>query len=115
MQAKYIKKTQAEFSNMTYGQTYTILSIEADDYRIVNDRLDPCLYDPSHFEIVDTDEPNFWISETGEDGERYAGPKQWVKAGFFEDYHDRIESVVFQFWKDCETLYGITLYTLKPI
>ena len=93
---------------MTAGKEYTVIGIEADTYRIINDLNDPCLYEPLQCEIVDPTEPNFWVSELGEDGERYAYPLAWNRVGFFEDYHDRIQSVVDQFWQDCKRLYGIT-------
>ena len=47
---------------------------------------DPVLYDPACFRIVDPQEPEFWVCEIGEDGERYCYPPEWSEVGFFEDY-----------------------------
>ncbi|WP_444884612.1 hypothetical protein [Microbulbifer sp. PSTR4-B] len=93
---------------MTTGKEYIVLGIECDDYRIINDNNDPCLYEPSSFEVIDPTEPEFWVKEYGEDGERYAYPIEWNEAGFFEDYHDNNNSVVSKFWQDCKKYYGIS-------
>lgn len=85
---------------MTRGKTYEVIGIEGDCYRIVNDSSDPCLYEPSDFEVVDPSEPTFWVSEVGADGERYAYPIAWSSAGFFEDFHDQMPQVVTQFWSE---------------
>lgn len=43
--------------------------------------------------MVDATEPGFWVSERGDDGERYAYPGAWARVGFFEDYHDGVVAV----------------------
>lgn len=88
---------------MTIGQIYEVIGIEGDDFRIINDENLPYLYDPEQFEIVDLNAPLFWVTEYGEDGERYSYPKEWMDPGFFEDYHDGIEGVKKLFWSvHCE-------------
>lgn len=96
-----------EHSGLTPGKHYEVLGIEADSYRVLDDRDDPILYDPSGFRVVDSVEPTFWTSKTGEDGERYAYPGQWV-GGFFEDYHDGVRRVRDEFWNDLSRLYPET-------
>lgn len=108
MKIRYVKKLENEAAHMTVGKEYIVICIEADKYRIINDFDDPCLYEPVQCEVIDSIEPSFWISELGEDGERYAYPHEWNKIGFFEDYHDRVQLVVDQFWQDCKRLYDIT-------
>jgi len=93
-------------NSLTYGKSYEVIGIEADNFRIVNDLNDPCLYEASDFEISDPKEPLFWVSSFGEEGERYAYPDSWNSPGFFEDFHNHIESVVTQFWKEYKQLYG---------
>ena len=108
MKVRYVRKGEYQGLRMTIGKTYEVIGIEADSYRIIDDEFDPCLYKPSQFEILDSSEPDFWVSEIGEDKERYAYPFSWNKVSFFEDYHDGVQVVINQFWNDCGRLYGIT-------
>jgi hypothetical protein len=100
--------------SLTMGRIYEVLGIEADDYRILTneDHLyapnDPVLYEPECFRLVDAREPDFWICELGEDGERYAYPECWSRIGFWEDYHDHVQAVREQFWNDLRILYPKT-------
>ena len=100
--------------SLTVGRVYEVLGIEADNYRVLTDEdtpydpNDPVLYEPECFKIVDETEPDFWINETGDDGERYAYPERWGRAGFFEDYHDRDQAVRDQFWSDLHKFYPRT-------
>jgi hypothetical protein len=80
-------------SRLTRNRQYTVLGIETDWYPIVNDADEPCLYDPTGFVIVEQTGPDFWITEFGDDGERYAYPPEWQIAGYFEDWHDNVASV----------------------
>ena len=91
---------KGEYSSLTRGHEYDVLGIEADWYRILNDDTDPVLFDPDGFRVTDPTEPPFWQSSIGDDGERYAYPLEWNRIGYFEDFHDRIESVQIQFWDD---------------
>jgi len=75
--------------SLTVGGEYEVLGIEADDYRLLNDKGEPILYDPECFDVVDQAEPAFWKSEVGDEGERYAYPPGWGVPGFFEAWHDR--------------------------
>ncbi|MBU2983980.1 hypothetical protein KO528_01335 [Saccharophagus degradans] len=91
---------------MGIDKVYEVIGIEADYYRIIDDSNMPFLYDPNQFEIISSDEPDFWITEIGEDGERYSYPAAWSHAGFFEDFHDNVSSVVSQFWSEYRSLYA---------
>lgn len=75
--------------SLTVGSEYEVLGIEAGDYRLFNDRAEPVLYEPPCFEVVDANEPPFWTTELGDEGERYAYPPGWSVPGFFEAWHDR--------------------------
>ena len=70
------------YPDLTPNQHYVVIGIEADDFRILNDAGRPFLYDDSLFEVVDSTEPDDWITEIGEDGERYAYPLPLNAVGF---------------------------------
>ncbi len=66
----------------------------------------PVLYDPALFEMVDSTEPDFWVCKFGTDRERYCGPKEWMRIGFFEDYHNRLPEAHAFFWDVYYRLYA---------
>jgi len=95
-----LKKKKTIYHDLTSEQLYVVIGIEADDYRIINDNGKPYLYSREMFIIVDKQEPKDWITEIGEDGERYAYPPSLNKPGFFEDFFDGDENAIAQFWRD---------------
>jgi hypothetical protein len=88
MKVKFVSKDSANYPDLTVGNVYQVIGIEADDYRVLNDEGQPYLYSHSLFTIVDAKEPAEWETEYGEDGERYAYPPELNASGFFEDYFD---------------------------
>lgn len=84
---------------LTPGGFYSVIGIEADDYRILNDQGKPYLYEAELFEVVDPREPVDWVSERGEDGERYAYPPALNRAGFFEDFFEGDPQAISEFWR----------------
>jgi len=98
MIVKLLRKYK-KYPDLTYGQHYTVIGIEADDYRLLNDYGRPYLYPNQLFEVVETQEPLDWDIETGEDGERYAYPRELNRSGFFEDFFDGKEQAVVIFWR----------------
>ena len=84
---------------LTPGKVYEVIGIECDDYRIVNDRndprlgMDPVLYPPKLFVIVDATEPPDWVSRV-DDGCRYAYPPELNARGYWERYHDGIPEAI---------------------
>lgn len=96
---RYEAKDGRYYSSLTLGAEYEVLGIEADSLRLVNDRGEPCLYDPECFLVTDTSEPEDWISK-GEDGVRYAYPPIWGRPGFFEDWHDGNQAIREEFLKE---------------
>jgi len=104
----YIKKGEYQGSEMTIGNVYEVIGVEADYYRIIDDNNEPFLYSPLQFKIIDPKQPDFWVTEKGEDGESYSYPFSWLKEGYFEDFHDNNKSVIKHFWSECERLYEIT-------
>jgi len=89
----------SRYPDLTPGQPYVVLGIEADDLRILNDQGRPYLYPSKIFAVVDAREPEDWVSETGQDNERYTYPLPFNDAGFFEDYFDGKSEAVATFWR----------------
>lgn len=67
-----LQKQHSDYPDLTPGQLYVVIGIEADDLRILNDHGRPFLYPPERFEVVDPQAPADWVSEIGKDGERSA-------------------------------------------
>lgn len=96
MKVKFIGQ-ETSYKDLTVGQVYRVIGLEADDYRLVNDVGRPYLYSPELFEIVDAAEPDDWQMEYGAEGERYAYPPALNRVGFFEDYFDGDEEAIAVF------------------
>ncbi|MDQ3774306.1 MAG: hypothetical protein M3461_08065 [Pseudomonadota bacterium] len=94
-----LKKRQAQYRDLTFGQPYVVIGIEADAFRILNDAGRPFLYPPSLFSLVDAREPRDWVTEFGDDGERYSYPRPLNDFGFFEDFFDQKAKAVATFWR----------------
>jgi hypothetical protein len=94
-----LKKPNARYRDLTYDQLYDVIGIEADDFRILNDAGRPFLYPADLFSLVDAREPGDWVTEFGNDGERYSYPPPLNKTGFFEDFFDQKAKAVATFWR----------------
>jgi hypothetical protein len=94
-----LKKKNARYRDLTFGQPYVVIGIEADELRLLNDAGRPFLYPPNLFSLVDSREPVDWVTEFGDDGERYSYPPSLNKAGFFEDFFDQKAKAVATFWR----------------
>lgn len=93
-----LKRRNARYRDLTVNQLYGVIGVEADEFRILNDAGNPFLYPPRLFTVVDAREPADWVTEEGEDGERYAYPPPLNAPGFFEDFFDRKTKAVATFW-----------------
>ena len=93
-----LKRKNPRYRDLTFGQRYVVIGIEADEFRILNNAGNPFLYPPRIFTVVDAREPVDWVNEKGDDGERYAYPPALNKPGFFEDFFDRKARAVATFW-----------------
>ena len=60
-----LKKKTARYRDLTSGQPYVVIGIEADHLRILNDAGRPFLYPPALFSLVDDEEPVGWVTEFG--------------------------------------------------
>ena len=79
--------------SLTLGRPYEVLGIECDGYRLLNDCGEPCLFEPECFEVTDPHEPAVWISELGDERERYAYPFGWGVPCSFEAWHDGVDLI----------------------
>ena len=93
-----LQAQRPDLPDLSKGQSYFVIGIEADHFRILNDAGKPYLYSPEIFSIVDSEEPEDWITEYGDDGERYSYPPQLNSPGFFEDVFDRKPEQTSIFW-----------------
>jgi len=93
-----LKSTNPRYPDLSEEQQYFVLGIEANDYRVLNDVGKPYLYEPELFDVIDPTEPGDWVTEFGEDGERYSYPAPLNEAGFFEDFFDRKFEQTSIFW-----------------
>jgi hypothetical protein len=90
MKVRFKAGWRRTYAELTPGNVYRVLGIEAGSLRIIADTGDPVLYEPSAFTLVDSVEPGDWITEW-EDGEKYAYPPALRPPVFsFEDWHDGI-------------------------
>lgn len=94
-----LKKKNSTYRDLTFGQPYVVIGIEADQFRILNDAGRPFLYSPELFRVVDSNEPNDWVTEFDQDRERYSYPPSLNKPGFFEDFFDEKRKAVVTFWR----------------
>ena len=101
-----LRHKTTRYPDLTPGQGYAVIGIEADDFRLINDRGQPYLYPHQLFEIIDPHEPEDWVTEVGEDGERYAYPPPLHTCGFFEDFFDAKREAVITFWQVVNQLLG---------
>ena len=94
-----LRQRNSRYRDLTPGQPYVVIGIEGDHLRILNDAGRPYLYPPALFKLLDPREPGDWVSECGEDGERYAYPAPLNVPGFFEDFFEDKAGAVRTFWR----------------
>jgi len=94
-----LKKRNARYRDLTFGQPYVVIGIEGDELRILNDAGRPFLYSPDLLSVIDPREPVDWVTEFGDYGERYSYPTSLNKSGFFEDFFDQKAKAVSTFWR----------------
>ena len=94
-----LKRQSSRYRDLSTRQPYTVIGIEVDDFRILNDAGRPYLYPRLFFRVIDWREPADWVTEVGSDGERYAYPPPFNSPGFFEDFFDDKPNAVGTFWR----------------
>ena len=98
-----LKQPHPDYPDLSPDQPYLVIGIEADDYRILSDQGRPYLYPHTLFNITDPAEPTDWITDTGDDGERYAYPPALNTPGFFEDFFNNDPTATQTFWHTINT------------
>jgi hypothetical protein len=78
---------------------YTVIGIDNENFRVVNEIGEPILYPKELFDIVDSVVPGIWVKKEFEDGDYYIDPPELSEAGFYEDYFDMREDAVKTFQK----------------
>lgn len=114
MKVKLSRQTDSEGINisLTMEKEYEVLTIEGNYYRILTDPdskpygNDPVLFEIDCFEVCESKEPEFWVTEYFE-GERYSGPFVWTRY-FFEDYHDGKDLIRNKFKQNIQQYYPWT-------
>src|SRR2546425_9206096 len=66
-----LRQRSSRYPDLSPRQPYVVIGIEADQFRILNDAGRPYLYPPRLFACIDSREPDDWVEERGDDGERY--------------------------------------------
>lgn len=94
-----LQEKHSRYPDLTPRKPYAVIGIEADDYRLLNDRGEPYLYPSGFFSTIDPTRPEDWIVEHGDDAEEYAYPPLLSRVGFFEDYFDGDPSAHAIFWQ----------------
>lgn len=94
-----LKRQNARYRDLSTRQSYMVIGIEADDFRVLNDAERPFLYPSRLFTVVDRREPVDWVTAFGTDGERYAYPPALNGSAFFEDFFDDKPKAVSTFWR----------------
>jgi hypothetical protein len=94
-----LRRRNMKYRDLTPSQPYAVIGIEANDLRILNDAGRPYLYPQRLFAVVDPREPADWVTELGDDRERYAYPPLLNKPGFFEDFFDERPKAIAAFWR----------------
>jgi hypothetical protein len=94
-----LKKKNRRYSDLTSEQAYVVIGIEANDFRILNDVGRPFLYPASLFNKIDSREPSDWVTDFGDEQERYSYPPELNKPGFFEDFFEEKRKAVTTFWQ----------------
>ena len=80
--------------NLTPKCTYSVIGIDFEFYRIVDDKNEPTLYPKTLFDIVDLKYPETWVKSDYGDGEWYIDPPELSREYFYEDYFDGVAEAV---------------------
>ncbi|ASF45346.1 ankyrin repeat domain-containing protein [Methylovulum psychrotolerans] len=83
--------------SLSPGMVYSVVQIDDEYFRVINDDGEPILYPKALFEVVDPSVPEEWVTITFDDGEYFIGPAEFNKTGFYEDYFDGVADAVDKF------------------
>jgi hypothetical protein len=94
-----MRRKSPRYLDLTPGHPYVVIGIEGGEFRILNDAGRPYLYPPGLFKVLNAREPADWVTEYGDDGERYSYPAPLNNPGFFEDFFEDRPKAVRMFWR----------------
>ncbi|MFO0756332.1 MAG: hypothetical protein U0359_07555 [Byssovorax sp.] len=88
-----------EFKNehLSPGAMYTVIGLDDEHFRVLNDRDEPVLYPKFLFDVVDSRVPKDWVRREDADGAYYVDPIECAIPGFYEDYFDGRPAAVAAF------------------
>lgn len=89
MKARLKRGWSRTYPELTVGNSYRVLGVEGDDFRILSDAGEPILFCSRAFEILDRTLPTTWVREDDLDGRVWAYPRELSEPrNFFERYFD---------------------------
>lgn len=83
--------------HLTPEMIYSVIGVDDECYRIIDDRFEPTLYRKELFDVLDPKYPEDWVRTEYADGEYHIDPPELSGIGFYEDYFDRVESAVLAY------------------
>ncbi len=102
-----------ERSCLSMDRDYTVLSLEYDSYRLVNDFGEPTLHDADAFITTNNEMPGFWIAIHTEEVD-FDGPECLNVPGYFEDWHDSNPNTRMDFRRVLALYYPDVVADLTP-
>jgi hypothetical protein len=97
---------RAEDSWLKLDRDYPVLSIDVEADRRVWLRIEseeagtPALFDAEMFLTTSTALPSNWRVRVGEGGSLELAPEAWLRAGFWEDFFDRVPEAMEAYEKE---------------
>jgi hypothetical protein len=80
---------------LTAGDTYVVIGVERDDYRVINDAGEPVLFPKRIFEVLDRSVPGGW--QLDDDGDTYyLEPIATSRPGFYEAWFDPVDPMAHE-------------------
>ena len=85
---------ESRHPNLSPNTVYTVIGIDNDHFRVVNDSFEPVLYPKTIFDVLDNNIPSEWVRLDFDDGEYFIDPPEFAEIGFFESYFDGEDKAV---------------------
>jgi hypothetical protein len=90
-------RTANEFWSLTAAREYSVIGLDYESYRVVDDYGEPIVLPKLGFRIVDEAIPDEWVWDRYSDDEYCSGPKELEIGGFHERYFDGEREVMATF------------------
>jgi hypothetical protein len=102
-----------ERSCLSGDRDYTVLSIEYNMYRLIDDFGEPTLHDVDAFITTNNEIPEFWIAIHTEDVD-FDGPECLNVPGYFEDWHNSNPNTRMDFQRALALYYPDVIADFTP-